>query len=118
MYAVLHQPVIDLIGVRKVINGSAVDILAIDPGFVVKNCVEANVFEPGDLLDVAQIAAIAFAQTQDRSSRSETCAPRSAGKDESPRRDRQPSPENSEIATKWVAWRTTAQAKGRQKQSG
>src|ERR1700730_2881408 len=76
MHAVLHQPVINLIGVGKVINGSAAGVLAVDSNFVVKNCVETNVLEAGDLLDVMQIAAIAFAQAQDRAPGSEHALPK------------------------------------------
>ena len=41
-------------------------IFVVDADFVVQDGVEADVFEIGGLLHFAQVAAIAFAQTQDR----------------------------------------------------
>ncbi len=76
MHAVLHQPVVNLIDIRKVINRRTVDVLAVGPDFIVKNCVEADIVESGDLLDVVQIAAITFAQAEDRASRSEHAFPK------------------------------------------
>jgi hypothetical protein len=62
MHAVLDQPVINLIDVRKVINGSAVLVFIVNADFVIQDRVKTNVLEAGDLLHVLQVSAIAFAQ--------------------------------------------------------
>ncbi len=52
MDAALHQSVVNLVDVGKIVDGSAVGVLAVDADFIVKNRVEANVVEPSDLFDV------------------------------------------------------------------
>ena len=57
-----QQAVVDLIHVAEVELGMALGIFVIDSDFVVKDGVEAHVFESGNLLDLAEIVAIAIAQ--------------------------------------------------------
>ena len=56
--AVLQQPVVNLIYVREIVNGSAARIFSIYADFVVENGVESDVFEVGCAFHVAQIAGL------------------------------------------------------------
>ena len=58
----MDQTVVNLIDVRKVINGSAVLVFIVNADLIIQDCMKANVLEAGDLLHVLQVPAIAFAQ--------------------------------------------------------
>ena len=71
----LYQSVVNLIDIRKVVNRSAVGVFAVDADLIMKNRVEADIFEPSNLFNVVQITAITFAQAQDRAPGSEHALP-------------------------------------------
>ena len=62
---ILEQTVVDLIDVREVVDGLAIFVLVVEAGFIVKDGVEADVFEPSDALCFAKVVAVALAQAQD-----------------------------------------------------
>jgi hypothetical protein len=53
-----------LIDVGKVISRTSLRVFAVDANFVVEDSVKTDVSEIGDLLDRAQVAAIALPQAQ------------------------------------------------------
>src|SRR2546426_10056060 len=63
--AIFEQPVVNLVNVRKIVNGIAGIVFAVKPYFVMENGVETDVFEAGDALHFAEIAAITLAQRDD-----------------------------------------------------
>src|SRR5579872_3592343 len=74
-HTVSQQPVIDLIQIGKVVDRSSLLVFVVDTDLIVKNGVEADVFEIGDLPYVVKIVAIAFAQGEDGASGAEHFLP-------------------------------------------
>ncbi len=74
-HAILQQAIVNLVDVGEVIDRVAVLVLVINTDFVVKDRVEAHVFEIGDLLHGTQILAIAFPQREDGAARTEHLVP-------------------------------------------
>ena len=72
---VRKQTIIDLVHVREVVHRIALRVLVIHANFILEDGMEANIFEAGDLLDVAQVAAVALAQAQNGAAGTEHLLP-------------------------------------------
>ena len=68
---ILEQTVVDLIDVREVVDGLAIFVLVVEAGFIVKDGVEADVFEACDPPGFAKVVAVALAQGDDPAFRAE-----------------------------------------------
>src|SRR5277367_3756326 len=74
-HMILEHTVVDLVDVRKIVNGLAGCIFVVHADFVMEYSVEANVFEIGCGLHFAQVAAIAVAQAQNGAAGAEHLLP-------------------------------------------
>src|SRR5713226_3238658 len=74
--AIFEQPVVNLVNVRKIVNGIAGIVFVVKPYLVMENGVKPDVFEAGDALHFAKIAAVAFAQRDDGAFRAEHALPK------------------------------------------
>ena len=70
-----QQPVIDLVHIRKVVERISLRVFVVEPDLIIKNCVEAHVFESRDGLHLAQVAAVILAQRQDSAPRAKHLLP-------------------------------------------
>src|SRR5690349_9319562 len=59
-YAVREQAVINLVHIRKVIDGVLLAVFIVQANFVVKNGMKTDIHEVGDLFDLTQVLAIAL----------------------------------------------------------
>ncbi len=62
---VVQQAVINLIDIRKVVQGMTLGVFVVDSNLIMKNGMEAHVLEAGNLLHIAEIVAITLAQSDD-----------------------------------------------------
>src|ERR1700730_953394 len=66
---IFKQSVINLVYIRKVVHRLSIFIFVVQSDLIVKNGVEANIFEVRDSLDLPQIVPVTFAQRQRRAPR-------------------------------------------------
>src|SRR5450759_1251993 len=59
---IFQQTVIDLIDVRKIINGLSFGILVVQADFIMENRMKSHISESRSVLDLAEVAAITVAQ--------------------------------------------------------
>src|SRR5712692_9922981 len=72
---ILEQAVVNLIYIRKVVNGLAIVVLIVQANFVMEDGVETNVFECGDAFRFAEVVAVAFAESDDAALRTKHSFP-------------------------------------------
>ncbi len=63
-HAVLQEAIINLVNVGEIVDRLAAGIFVVQANFVVEDGVEADVFEAGGLLYLAQVAAVIVAKRQ------------------------------------------------------
>ena len=73
---VLQQAIVDLVHVRKVVDGLAIFVFVIKPDFVMENRVKSHVLKPRDALGFAQVVAVVFAKAQDGAPRTKHLFPK------------------------------------------
>src|SRR5262249_20272230 len=61
----LEQTVVDLIDIRKVVEGRSLSVLVVKTDFILQNAMEANILQPGSTSRIPKIAAIAITQAED-----------------------------------------------------
>ena len=86
MHAVLDKPVINLVDVRKIINGIAVLIFVINADFVIQNRMKPNILEAVIFFTSAG-PADSFRANSGWLGPNRTYAPKSEGTDDSQQRD-------------------------------
>ncbi len=74
-HAVGQQAIVDLIDIGPVVDRVALCVLAVDAILIVEDGVEADVAKAGDLLYLAQIVAVAFAQRKNGAAGAEHLLP-------------------------------------------
>src|SRR3984957_11208212 len=74
-HVILEQAIVNLVDVGKIVGGLTAGVFVIHADFVMEDGVEANVFEIGGSLHLAQVAPIAVAQTENGTPRSEHLFP-------------------------------------------
>src|SRR5260370_18549688 len=72
----LEQPIVNLIGIRPVVNGPALRIFVVNAGLIVQDGMEANVANARYALNGAEIPAITIAQRQNRAARTKNLLPK------------------------------------------
>src|SRR6202047_1959030 len=73
--AVLQKTVINLVDVRKIVNGLTIRVFIVESDFIMKNRMKTDVLESCCPLDFAQVLPITVAKGQNRAPRTEHALP-------------------------------------------